>query len=360
METSRINSRPLAPISKSTKANVVLSMPNITSPIRGVVDSISKDGIMNIKTSSGEVKIYSSSPLNTGANVIVSINSTKGELQLKVIPDSGSSMGTPVNAVSADSSDEHSNFFTFKLPSKFTSQLTESLQLYPAFSSPSQNLKSSPNINVDSSGVIQFLSYVSRGGLSDNFGKALQTNPTLQGLFPTLSNLGQTLPDFVKKLSNKDLVAPESKKLKSDIDILQRLPETLSDDDWQFMLVPINDGQKLIPAQFFFKKPEIDEDNNRTTKRFRIELDMDKLGHIIVDGLLTKQDKSSSLNLSVKTESPLPSAIEEELRYLFKVSEEVTGNSGAISFAKTNSKPNSMLANALHNYCKDKIANYWA
>lgn len=360
METSRINSRPLNPISKGTKTNVVLSMPNITSPIRGVVDSISKDGVMNIKTSSGEVKIYSSSPLSTGANVIVSINSNKGELQLKVIPDSVSTMGTPVNSVSADSSNEHSNFFTFKLPSKFTSQLTESLQLYPTFSSPSPNLKSSPNINVDSSGVIQFLSYVSRGGLSDSFGKALQTNPSLQSLFPTLSNLGQTLPDFIKKLSNKDLVAPESKKLKSDIDILQRLPETLSDDDWQFMLIPINDGQKLIPAQFFFKKPEIDEDSNHTTKRFRIELDMDQLGHIVVDGLLTKQDKNSLLNLSVKTETPLPSAIEEELRYLFKVSEEVTGSSGAISFSKANSKPNSMLTNALHNYCKDKIANYWA
>ncbi len=360
METSRIGSSSTVSGAKVNRANVVLSMPNITSPIRGIVDSVTKDGIMNIKTSSGEVKIYSSNPLTSGQNVIVSINTTKAELNLKVVPDSGSSYGSPVNPVSNDMGEGSQNFFVFKLPSKFQAQMAENLQLYPTFSSPSRELKSSPNIDVDSGGTIQFLSYVSRGGLSDTFGKSLQLDPKLINTFPTMANLIQTLPEFIRKVEGKSFSHVENKRLRMDLESLQTLPDTLSDEEYKFMLIPINDGQKLIPAQFFFKKEEIDDENNRTIRKFSVELNMDKLGHITVDGLHIKQNKDSSLSLSVRTETPLPESIESDLRELFKVAEEITGNSGSIAFGKSSSKINSKLTKALHNYCKDKVSNYWA
>jgi hypothetical protein len=360
METTKVSSSNSNAARTSSGANVVLNMPNITAPIRGIVGNVSKDGIMNIKTSAGEVKIYSRSPLASGENVILSVSKTKDEMHLKVISSATTSTDGPIEPISEQMTEDQSNFLVFKMPNRFKAQLTESLQIYPTSSTPAQGLKSTPDINVDSGGALQFLSYLSRGGLSDSFGKALQTTPSLVNLFPHLANLATALPSFIKKIDNKEVSIQEPKKLKADLEALQKLPEQLSDDEWNFTLVPINDGQKLITAKLFTKHPQHLEEDNQTSRRFIVELDMDKLGHIKIDGLLTSNQGKSSLNLAVKSSEPLPSDMQEELRSLFKISEEITGHSGSISFAKIQANESSPMTKALHNYCKDKVKDYWA
>ena len=360
METTKVSSSSSNAARTNNRANVVLSMPNITTPIRGMVDTVSKDGIMNIKTSAGEVKIYSTSPLASGENVMLSVSKTKDEMHLKVISNATTSNDSAIDSISNKVTEDQSNFLVFKMPNRFKAQLAESLQLYPTFATPTQGLKSTSDINIDSGGALQFLSYISRGGLSDSFGKALQTNPSLTNLFPNLANLATALPSFIKKLDNKDISVQEPKKLKADLEALQRLPEQLSDDEWTFTLVPINDGQKLLTAKLFTKHPQHLEEDDQTSKRFIVELDMDKLGHIKIDGLLTSNQGKSSLNLAVKSSEPLPSDMQEALRNLFKVSEEIAGHTGSISFSKIQNNENSLMTKALHNYCKDKVKYYWA
>ncbi len=360
METSKISSTSSSNSRTTSKSNIVLSMPNITAPIKGSVASVSKDGIMNIKTSLGEVKLYSSSPLTSGETVLISISKNKEDLQIKTISSATSSSDNPVDSISNNMTEDQNSFLVFKMPNRFKNQLAESVQLYPTFSAPTQGLKSSPEVHIDSAGIIQFMSYISRGGLSDSFGKAMAANPSLATLFPTLNNLSTSIPSYLKKIESKNLTTPESKKLQNDLDNLQNLTEQLSDDEWNFVLVPINDGQKLLSVKVFTKHEQILEDEDLKTRRFIVELDMDKLGTIVIDGLITNKNQQQNLSISVRSSNPLPEELEQEIRELFEMTSDITGQSGNLSFTKASNKDISMTAKALHEYCKEKIKYYWA
>jgi hypothetical protein len=340
--------------------NSVVNMPTFTAPLKGTVNSVSKGGAVTIETPRGNIKIVTDAPLRVGQNVVAALTTDKSQLHLQVLTRIAS--GGSVEEVTNDLPEGKADFYTFKIPGRFRGQLIEPTNSYTTSSTVGTAGATTPSTNIiDSQGIIQFISYANRGGLSDVFGRSLQTNPNLASLFPALDNLFHTLPKFLKRLQEQEIPDDElPERLALDLSNLSNISKFLSKYGWNFYLVPINDGQKLIPAKVFVSGTEEIDEKDFKSKRFQIEVDMDELGPVVIDGLLITRQKAISLNMSIKTLKPFDESLEKDIITLFEFSTSMLESQrSSLQFQKLEKNYPSKLAEVLHEYCKDKIKDFW-
>ncbi len=111
---------------------------------------------------------------------------------------------------------------------------------------------------------------------------------------------------------------------------ISKLSDEESGRDWRAIPIPMLNGSEIEQIRLFMRRKAQDEDNDNPETRFIIDMDLSQIGRIQLDGLIIQGKKR--FDLIVRTDNPLTSKIESDLRAIFSQSNEQTGVSGGLSF----------------------------
>lgn len=119
-------------------------------------------------------------------------------------------------------------------------------------------------------------------------------------------------------------------------DVLQRLDGDLREmqrqanapGDWRAAYVPVWDGQNLSQMRLFSRRETKKDAQGRKTERFIVELDYSQFGEVQVDGLMRKP----SLDLILRTHTPIPADMRDEIEIVFLEGCSLAGLAGKIYF----------------------------
>ena len=164
------------------------------------------------------------------------------------------------------------------------------------------------------------------------------------------ANLGANLLFFLAALRGGDIrgwlgdgpgrllqrVRPDvMARLHDDFGRLARLAEDPGPGDWRIALIPVHNGGQIERIRLFLRRHgedgEEDEDTGgRRGTRFVIDVELERFGHLQLDGLVRARHKR--LDLIVRTASPLPSQMHDDIRRIFRDANELTGIKGGVAF----------------------------
>ncbi|MEO5338351.1 MAG: hypothetical protein H7841_15895 [Magnetospirillum sp. WYHS-4] len=121
-------------------------------------------------------------------------------------------------------------------------------------------------------------------------------------------------------------------RLKEDFGDRSKLSEEKTSDGWKVMAIPLQNGQALEQMRMMTRQHPEDEPESEGGggTRFVVEVALSQTGRVQLDGLVFKGNKR--LDLIVRTEGPLPGAMRDDIRSLFKEAAEVTGIQGGVTF----------------------------
>lgn len=123
-------------------------------------------------------------------------------------------------------------------------------------------------------------------------------------------------------------------RLEEDFGAMGRLAKDKVVPDWRIALAPFLFNDQLDRIRVLVRRPgeeegEEEADRERGT-RFVVDLDLTRLGHMQLDGLVRARQKR--LDLILRTGSPLSREMREDIRTIFRNAAEVTGMAGGVTF----------------------------
>ncbi len=164
-----------------------------------------------------------------------------------------------------------------------------------------------PNVAL-SAGVLFFLTALRGGDMSSWIG-----NDVLRMIEKTRPNLvGRVTEDFTS---------------------LARMADEPATGDWRVALIPINTGADIEQIRLLLRQhgnDEDDEEDGKSDTRFVIDVELSKFGRIQLDGL--SREKGKSLDLIVRSQSPLSDTMRNDIRTIFTEAAELTGLKGGVKF----------------------------
>ncbi len=122
-------------------------------------------------------------------------------------------------------------------------------------------------------------------------------------------------------------------RLKDDFGRLARMAEEPGPGDWRIALIPIHNGDQIERIRLFMRGHGEDEEEGaggRKGTRFVIDVELDRFGRLQLDGLVRAKNKR--LDLIVRTASPLPPQMHDDIRRIFHDANELTGIKGGVGF----------------------------
>ena len=155
-------------------------------------------------------------------------------------------------------------------------------------------------------GLIMFLSALRAGDIRAWFGEDVARA------------LGRGQPDLLRRLED-------------DFRDLARAADDPGDGDWRIAVIPFNAQTSIEQIRLLTRRPPRENrgpDTDRT--RFVIDVTLSRLGRIQLDGMVRRKDKR--LDLMVRTATPLPDAMRDDIRRLFSRASEATGINGLLAF----------------------------
>lgn len=130
-----------------------------------------------------------------------------------------------------------------------------------------------------------------------------------------------------------DRIRPDlSGRLRDDMVQMTRVNDDPASGEWRMLVMPfMNDGD-IERIRMLMRNDENGEDDEKDKggSRFVIDLNLSRLGHMQLDGLVGNQGKR--LDLVVRSDTPLPSAMKTDIRELYTHAIEVTGLDGSVGF----------------------------
>ena len=121
-------------------------------------------------------------------------------------------------------------------------------------------------------------------------------------------------------------------RLGEDFQRLSRLAERPVSGDWRMIVFPFMSGAEIEQIRLFMRKRggrRGDDEKNADT-RFVIDVELSRLGHLQLDGLVGRE--SGRLDLIVRTTGPLPAPMRDDIRRIFDDAGAVTGMTGGLVF----------------------------
>ena len=103
--------------------------------------------------------------------------------------------------------------------------------------------------------------------------------------------------------------------------------------DWRIALIPFFSGSDIEQARLFLRPYGGDDpDNDGAPKgtRFIIDVDLSRFSRLQLDGLV--RDEHKRLDLIVRSEQPLPTEMQNDIRTIFREANELTGIEGGLTF----------------------------
>lgn len=123
-------------------------------------------------------------------------------------------------------------------------------------------------------------------------------------------------------------------RLKHDLGQMSRKFEDPLSGEWRLNTVPFLHGAEIDRLQLLIRDQENkDEDDHGPSKggtRFVVDLNLTRLGHMQIDGLVGNDNKR--LDLVLRTDEPLTPAMRDDIRYLYADALELTGLEGSVGF----------------------------
>lgn len=168
-----------------------------------------------------------------------------------------------------------------------------------------QRVIPAPGANLGSS-MLFFLSALTRGDLAGWLGR---------GAVARLEEAGHG--DVMGRLANS-------------FGQLARLAEPPALGEWQALFVPLFDGETERQVRLFIRRHSRhggdDDDGDET--RFIVELDLDRLGEIQLDGLVREQ----AFDLIIRSSAALPPSAKRDITEIFTEGLAITGFTGSLTF----------------------------
>jgi hypothetical protein len=126
-----------------------------------------------------------------------------------------------------------------------------------------------------------------------------------------------------------------STRLGDDFRVLTRAADEPAANDWRVTQVPLFTGAEIEMIRLWTRRhddPAADDDDTpqRQDKRFVVDVSLSRLGRLQLDGLV--RDAGRRLDLIVRSASPLPAAMRNHIRGLFKDTGGFTGLTGGVGF----------------------------
>jgi hypothetical protein len=126
-------------------------------------------------------------------------------------------------------------------------------------------------------------------------------------------------------------------KLKAAFQHLKQDFKLEADNNWQHMLIPLYDGEKINPINLFLKQQK----GNKATKtndvsHFMLELTLDNLGLMQFDGLVQRNKNIAPIfkqfDLIIRSEKPLINDMKQHINQIFNEYCQISGSIGVIQF----------------------------
>ena len=131
-----------------------------------------------------------------------------------------------------------------------------------------------------------------------------------------------------------DRMRPDlANRLRTDMTQMTRTVDDPLSGDWRLHGVPFLHGEQLDRVLLMIRDRDAedgDDDEGRGGTRFVVDLNLSKLGHLQIDGLVGENDKR--LDLILRTDEPLPAHMREDIRRLFHDAMDLTGLDGSVGF----------------------------
>ena len=124
-------------------------------------------------------------------------------------------------------------------------------------------------------------------------------------------------------------------RLSDEFRTIGRTAEEPVSGDWRIAVVPFNSGEELKQIRVFMRRhgtQEEEEDGDPGT-RFIVDVELSRLGRMQLDGLVRGGNKR--LDLIVRSATPLPGHMRDDIRRIFQDACELTGMNGATTFQCT-------------------------
>lgn len=121
-------------------------------------------------------------------------------------------------------------------------------------------------------------------------------------------------------------------RLSDDMKQQTRIAEERPAGDWRMAMVPFHNGEALDQIRLLTRRQEEEEgdDPESAATRFVVDVNLTKLGHIQLDGLINKG--RHRMDMVVRSDSHLSPDIKNDIRTLYENSGEITGYRGGVGF----------------------------
>ncbi|WNJ99144.1 hypothetical protein L2D14_14885 [Thalassospiraceae bacterium LMO-JJ14] len=122
-------------------------------------------------------------------------------------------------------------------------------------------------------------------------------------------------------------------RLRSDMTQMTRSIDDPQSGEWRLHGVPFLFGADIDRIQFLVRDQENDEDGDEESKggtRFVVDLELSRLGHLQIDGLVGEKNKR--LDLVLRTDEPLQPHVRDDIRRIYNDALELTGLEGSVGF----------------------------
>lgn len=147
--------------------------------------------------------------------------------------------------------------------------------------------------------------------------------------------------DLRQWIGSKALAALESRapglaeRLKGDMAQLQTLLVDSPLQQWNSVMVPMLYQGQLEHARFFFRDDSESGDGKKKSEgdqRFIVEVDTSHLGEVQFDGFVRKGQQAKQFDLILRSSTPLPLELQQQVRATFETAMETSGIKGYLAF----------------------------
>ncbi|TQV71894.1 hypothetical protein [Denitrobaculum tricleocarpae] len=141
--------------------------------------------------------------------------------------------------------------------------------------------------------------------------------------------LGRATVDQMQREGHRDLVG----KLDQDLAQAGRISDAAG-GEWRTLILPFLDDQQIRQLRLFIRRDQEDgegdgqEQSGADTTRFVLEIELTKTGDLQLDGLI----RSKLFDLILRTRSPFPQSMRDEIIRIFNESNHSLGLAGQIVF----------------------------
>ena len=119
-------------------------------------------------------------------------------------------------------------------------------------------------------------------------------------------------------------------RIGNEFQTMGKLADDPSNGDWRMAMIPLYHNERVDRIRLYQRNARNKNKDNDDGKRFVLDFDLSKLGHMQIDGLVKSDD--SRVDVIIRTEKSLGRKAQMEIAQIYNDAAELTGIGGGIAF----------------------------